>query len=123
MDKSFFLVSPVYGEFDIIGENGTEYFVSARGPSGEFIEFVSKALVPSRSWKKIDNTPSTEQVGGTHYHDMDIQPWEVISRAGLDFWEGNVIKYVMRYKAKNGLEDLKKARHYLDYLIERESDE
>jgi hypothetical protein len=62
----------------------------------------------------------TKQVGGNHYEQMAIQPWEVIQRGDLDFWEGNVIKYVMRYRAKNGLEDLKKARHYLDYLIERE---
>ena len=61
-----------------------------------------------------------KQVGGDHYEAMAIQPWEVIQRGDLDFWEGNVIKYVMRYRAKNGLEDLKKARHYLDYLIERE---
>ena|SRR5690349_23956968 len=62
-----------------------------------------------------------QQVGGTHYESMDIQPWEVIERGNLDFWEGNVIKYVMRYKDKNGLEDLLKARHYLNYLIQRES--
>ena len=61
-----------------------------------------------------------KQVGGTHYENMAIQPWEVIGRGGLDFWEGNVVKYVMRYRSKNGLEDLEKARHYLDYLIERE---
>lgn len=60
------------------------------------------------------------QVGGDHYSNMVIQPWEVIERGDLDFWEGNVIKYIMRYRAKNGLEDLEKARHYLDYLIERE---
>lgn len=60
------------------------------------------------------------QVGGTHYEKMAIQPWEVIQRGDLDFFEGNVVKYVMRYRDKNGLEDLQKARHYLDYLIERE---
>lgn len=64
----------------------------------------------------------TSQVGGTHYEDMEIQPWEVIARADLDFWEGNVVKYVMRYKTKNGLEDLMKARHYLEYLIHREAE-
>lgn len=61
------------------------------------------------------------QVGGDHYEKMSLQPWEVIRLAELDFWEGNIIKYLMRYRKKNGLEDLKKARHYLDYLIERES--
>jgi len=63
---------------------------------------------------------TAKQVGGNHYETLGIQPWEVIARGALDFWEGNVIKYVMRYRAKNGLEDLEKARHYLDYLIERE---
>lgn len=62
----------------------------------------------------------SKQIGGNHYRTRDIDPWEVIQRGDLDFWEGNVVKYIMRYRAKNGLEDLEKARHYLDYLIERE---
>lgn len=70
--------------------------------------------------KEMDRIMTSKQVGGDHYSKMAIQPWEVIQRGDLDFWEGNVIKYVMRYRAKNGLEDLEKARHYLDYLIERE---
>lgn len=72
------------------------------------------------TWPTAEELKKHTQVGGTHYDDMDIQPWEVIRRAQLDFWEGNVVKYVMRYKAKNGLEDLKKAQDYLNYLIERE---
>jgi len=59
------------------------------------------------------------QVGGDHYTCLGIQPWEYIEANGLDFWEGNVIKYITRNKG-NRLEDLQKARHYLDYLIERE---
>lgn len=61
------------------------------------------------------------QVGGTHYGDMAIAPWEIIEKNDLDFWEGNVLKYLLRYRKKNGVEDLKKALHYLNYLIERES--
>lgn len=61
------------------------------------------------------------QVGGNHYEAMAMQPWEIIEANSLDFWEGNIIKYVMRYRSKNGVEDLKKARHYLEYLIARES--
>jgi hypothetical protein len=75
------------------------------------------------SKQELDNLKQQEkpkQIGGDHYETMAIQPWEVIRRGDLDFWEGNVIKYVMRYRAKNGLEDLEKARHYLDYLIDRE---
>ena len=63
----------------------------------------------------------SEQVGGDHYAVMKIQPIEFIMANQLGFCEGNVIKYLCRYKRKNGLEDLKKARQYLDVLIERES--
>lgn len=58
------------------------------------------------------------QVGGTHYKDMPIQPIEFILKNGLGFCEGNVVKYVSRWRTKGGVEDLKKARHYLDMLIE-----
>lgn len=59
-----------------------------------------------------------EQIGGTHYRDKAIQPIEYILANDLGFCEGNVVKYVSRYKDKNGLEDLKKAKHYLEFLIE-----
>ena len=64
---------------------------------------------------------TSKQVGGDHYAVMKIQPIEFILANELGFCEGNVIKYLCRYKRKNGLEDLKKARQYLDFLIERES--
>lgn len=60
------------------------------------------------------------QVGGSHYKDMPIQPTQFIAANKMDFLTGNVIKYVCRHKVKGGLEDLKKARHYLDMLIESE---
>lgn len=58
------------------------------------------------------------QVGGSHYKELRIQPLEFIVKNELDFLQGNVVKYVVRYKVKGGLEDLKKARHYLDLMIE-----
>lgn len=58
-----------------------------------------------------------EQVGGNHYQ-MAIQPIEFIEKNGLGFSEGCVVKYVCRHKRKNGKEDLLKARHYIDLLIE-----
>lgn len=67
-------------------------------------------------------SPKNEQIGGNHYKDMPIQPIEYILANGLGYCEGNVIKYVSRYKFKNGVEDLKKARHYLDLLIEAQDD-
>lgn len=63
------------------------------------------------------------QVGGNHYAKHLIQPWDVIEQYGLNYWAGNVLKYVLRYTDKNGVEDLKKARHYLDKLIEYTGDE
>jgi hypothetical protein len=62
-----------------------------------------------------------KQVGGSHYRDMVIQPVEYILANGIGFVEGSIIKYVSRYKAKGGVEDLRKARHFLDLLIEHET--
>lgn len=67
-----------------------------------------------------------KQIGGTHYKKQGIQPIEYILQNKLGFCEGNIIKYVTRYKQKNGLQDLEKAKHYLEFLIEetrRELDE
>ena len=61
------------------------------------------------------------QTGGSHYKDLKIQPVEYIHANGLGFCEGSVIKYITRWRAKNGIEDLKKARHFIDLLIELES--
>lgn len=60
------------------------------------------------------------QIGGSHYTKMKIQPIEYVLANGLTFIEGNVIKYVSRWKDKGGVEDLKKARHMLDLLIAHE---
>lgn len=62
----------------------------------------------------------TKQVGGTHYQDKALQPWDYIISNGLGYLEGNIIKYITRYKDKGGVQDLEKARHYLDKLIELE---
>jgi hypothetical protein len=61
------------------------------------------------------------QVGGGHYKDKAIQPIEYIHANNLGFCEGNVIKYVTRWKDKNGLNDLLKAKHYIELLIELET--
>ena len=63
-----------------------------------------------------------EQVGGVHYKDMAIQPVEFIHANGIGYIEGSVIKYVSRWKTKgNGVEDLHKAIHFLELLIELEA--
>lgn len=64
------------------------------------------------------------QVGGTHYTDSakgGEQHWDMMWRLYREAWfVGNITKYILRYRNKNGIEDLKKIRHYLDKLIELE---
>lgn len=60
------------------------------------------------------------QEGGSHYKKMAIQPIDFIYFNDIPFIEGNIIKYILRHRKKNGLEDLKKAKHYLEILIEKE---
>ena len=60
------------------------------------------------------------QVGGNHYKDLKIQPIEYIHANGLNFLEGNVVKYITRHRKKNGKQDLVKAKHCIDLLIEFE---
>lgn len=60
----------------------------------------------------------SEQVGGDHYQKAALQPWDIFLAWGLDPWAANVVKYILRFPHKNGLEDLKKAKHYVEYLIQ-----
>jgi hypothetical protein len=67
------------------------------------------------------NNPLATQVGGSHYKDLKIQPIEFIHANNIPFCEANAIKYLCRWRNKNGLQDLEKARHYIDLLIELET--
>lgn len=60
------------------------------------------------------------QVAGSHYKNKAIQPVQYIHANGIGFFEGNVIKYVTRWKDKGGVADLNKAKHYIELLIELE---
>ena len=60
------------------------------------------------------------QVGGGHYKDFPIQPVQYCQLNRLDYCEANVVKYISRWRTKNGLQDLEKVKHYVDLLIELE---
>ena len=60
------------------------------------------------------------QVSGDHYKSLKIQPIEFIHANGIPFAEGSVIKYVTRWRAKGGIADLQKAKHFIELLIELE---
>lgn len=69
--------------------------------------------------KQVDNALSV-QIGGDHYKNFKIQPIEFIHANNLDFLQGSIIKYVSRFRNKNGRTDLEKARHFIDLLIQLE---
>lgn len=60
------------------------------------------------------------QVGGGHYKGLKIQPIQYIHANSLGYCEANVVKYISRWREKNGKQDLEKAKHYIDLLIELE---
>ena len=64
--------------------------------------------------------PLTTQVGGNHYKDLVIQPIEYIVKNNLPYMEGNIVKYITRWRKKNGIQDLQKVIHYTQMLIEFE---
>jgi hypothetical protein len=70
--------------------------------------------------RMIATSALNTQVGGSHYRDKGIQPIVYIHANNLGFCEANVVKYVTRWRDKNGVVDLKKAIHYLELLIELE---
>lgn len=80
-------------------------------------EYIKKVMEQEKPQKGAN----TKQVAGSHYQ-RDIQPWDIIQCWGLGFWRGNVVKYVLRSPEKSGKEDLEKAKHYLEFLIENYDD-
>ena len=64
--------------------------------------------------------PYLKQVSGTHYMYMEIQPAEFINKNKLLFAEGNAIKYICRHSAKGKEQDIRKAIHYLEMILERD---
>lgn len=65
-------------------------------------------------------TANDIQYGGEHYKNRKYETWDVIADWRLGYFDGNAVKYLSRWRLKNGLEDLLKARHYIDKLIELE---
>ena len=69
-----------------------------------------------------DTFPQDKQIGGSHYKNFKIQPYEFISKNNLSFFQGCVVKYVCRYLHKNKIEDLEKIKHYCDLEIKKMKD-
>lgn len=62
-----------------------------------------------------------KQISGNHYKQFkNYEPWDVVNAWGLGYLDGTALKYIARWKHKNGIEDLRKALHFLEKLIETE---
>lgn len=80
---------------------------------------MTETVVPQTLKQQETQAATNKQVGGSHYQ-LPIQPIEYILANGLGYCEANVVKYVSRWRNKGGIQDLKKAIHYLEMLIEQE---
>ena len=76
-----------------------------------------EAYMYRRSQEEKEKT-TDKQIGGDHYKDFKIMPIEYITENKLNFCEGNIIKYISRHRRKNGAEDIKKAIHYAELILE-----
>lgn len=65
----------------------------------------------------MSTTANSKQVGGQHYK-TPIQHWDFVQANDLDYFQGQITKYVCRWKRKNGVQDLRKAQHFLEKYIE-----
>lgn len=79
-------------------------------------------MVPYGDVQRVERklTANDRQVGGDHYKTGGLQHWDLVQMFQWDYFQGQITKYLMRWRKKNGLEDLEKARHYLDKYIEVE---
>ena len=67
--------------------------------------------------------PYDKQIGGTHYQNFKIQPSKFVIENELLYPEGCVIKYILRHRLKGKKQDLEKAKHFIDMIIERDYSE
>lgn len=109
-----------FGGEGVLSPVGTKTFVTYVDVTGEEVEIAADiysyhtddlVLVNGKEETQVYN-PLVAQEGGGHYKNRGIQPLEYTMKNNLSFCEGNVVKYISRYKSKNGIEDLAKVIHY-----------
>ena len=109
-----------FGGEEVLSPVGTTSFITYVNVTGEEVEIdvdvysyhaSDLVLVNSKEETQTYN-PLIAQEGGGHYKNRGLQPLEYTMQNNLSFCEGNVVKYISRYKSKNGIEDLAKVIHY-----------
>lgn len=83
-------------------------------------EILKKQVRERAKAQEVDSGANSRQIGGSHYKTGGEEHWDRVNRLQLDYFQGQITKYVERWKKKNGIEDLRKARHFLDKYIEIE---
>lgn len=110
-----------FGGEGLLSPVGTKTFVTYVDVTGEEVEIDTDmysyhaddlTLIKNEVLESKPYNPLNAQEGGGHYKDKGIQPLEYTMKNNLSFCEGNVVKYISRYKSKNGIEDLAKVIHY-----------
>lgn len=91
---------------------------SSRCVCGEVRDAFCHDQSPIVSRAAPGHSANTRQVGGSHYKTGGEEHWDRVARLKLDYFQGQITKYVERWKLKNGVQDLEKARHFLDKYIE-----
>lgn len=105
------------------------YGIRKRVLSGSMLgDVVNPQITDAVTQFKPSNRADDLQIGGDHYKNMGIQPWKAMEswmspEEFRGFLKGNSIKYLARCNAKGGVEDVKKARHYIDKLVEVMNDD
>ena len=97
------------------------YTYPQNGVYGPITSPEDKSPTVNSVWIETKTTSDKEQIGGNHYKGLPIEPWNYIASNNLGYFEGNVVKYVTRWKVKGGIQDLEKALHYLQKLIDLET--
>ena len=117
LDKTIKLL----GGEGLLSPVGTKTFVTYVGVTGEEVKIDTDmysyhaddlTLIKNEVLESKPYNPLIAQEGGGHYKNRGIQPLEYTMQNNLSFCEGNVVKYISRYKSKNGIEDLAKVIHY-----------
>lgn len=112
-------------EFSMVIYTGTEEMCKEIQPfdehgigGGDFNKLVIEIPVEDSYDEEVTGNSFVEQEKDTHYHKCKIEPIDYILANNLGFCEGNVVKYITRYKDKGGIDDLRKIKVYVDYLID-----
>lgn len=96
-----------------------EFFYSPKKARDEANGAWTPPVEPFYPAGMLNKAPANaKQIGGQHYKGYGIQPWDYIIANKIDYLEGSAIKYITRWKEKGGIDDIRKAIHFLEKLIE-----